>query len=749
MSRSICKKSHPKGIKGTSGCLSIQKSGKQNQIPISQIKRRNFLKITSVSAAGFSLLPLIKPRALHSALKKGAKPNLLFIMTDQQRFDAMGRMQSELPWYKGKTRLRTPNLDRLSKEGAYFRRAYTQCAVCAPVRTVLRTGCTVERTGAQSNSMVKKNIYSRMSIFKDKIEKLETFEHILVEELGYTAEYYGKWHLPIRFQYTRDGSRPLYQYNSYDWNKGKPGFEEKYEYKKSLQAFKNKFSRRCTGKQQINTYSDYPYEPVSIDARYGMPPGTPLKSKAKGGIFDRKRTSQGNLVGRDSLTEKFTPSYFEAAASLKALDRLAVKGSPFVLTCSFHNPHAPFVATGKYFDYYWKLRKNIYVPESITDTTNNSDYVKPVRKRKFRNAEDPQNIQELSVCYYALCEEIDHYVGKMLKKLDEYGIADNTMIIFLSDHGEMLGSHGLVAKSKFLEESAHVPLLIKFPNKIKSGTIINTPVATLDIFATILDYMGANKFDKGDGKSLRRFMEKSSYNAEYDEEVVVTEWDFRTPLKNKKKLERSFGGETNFGVVKGQWKLMMTKNAASKRLDMMYNLEDDPFEMNNLIGKKGRSADKKTICKAEYLRALLLEWMERMDGEEKNFSDPKYNNGKGDGDIAEIRKRTKWKKLPAWVSHTSLKIGQAVKLPGKGAFIRNEYLYIGRSLPGELSVKKITIHGPDAAKISLSEFKQGRIPAGENRRIKLTFKSNAPLSAPLQAELRIEHSEGRALIKIV
>jgi len=133
-----------------------------------------------------------------------ASPNLLFIMTDQQRFDALNHVQNELADYHGKTKIKTPNLDILAARGAYFKNAYTASPVCAPARTALRTGRTIERNGVQSNGLAKAAAYRKMPQFLKKIQALETYEQILLEERGYRAETYGKWHIPTSLYYERN-----------------------------------------------------------------------------------------------------------------------------------------------------------------------------------------------------------------------------------------------------------------------------------------------------------------------------------------------------------------------------------------------------------------------------------------------------------------------------------------------------------------------------------------------------------------
>ena len=110
--------------------------------------------------------------------QEGSKKNLLFIVTDQQRYDALG--------YAGNTVIKTPNLDRLARQGVYFRNAYTPCAVCGPARSSMLTGSRVESTGVNSNDQTY--YYDGKDVMN-----MPTFDEILADN-GYHCEYYGKWH---------------------------------------------------------------------------------------------------------------------------------------------------------------------------------------------------------------------------------------------------------------------------------------------------------------------------------------------------------------------------------------------------------------------------------------------------------------------------------------------------------------------------------------------------------------------------
>ena len=136
----------------------------------------------------------------------------------------------------------------------------------------------------------------------------------------------------------------------------------------------------------------------------------------------------------------------------------------------------------------------------------------------------------------------------------------------------MLGAHGKREKGNFYEESSCVPLFMTYDGVIEPNTTVDTMVGHLDVFATILDYLGQVKHDNSDGSSLRPSIEQTSYNEHYDEDVVVSEWDFRQQLVDGK-LSSRIDERPALMIRKGDWKLMTHRLANSEKLDMMYNLK--------------------------------------------------------------------------------------------------------------------------------------------------------------------------------
>ena len=261
------------------------------------------------------------------------------------------------------------------------------------------------------------------------------------------------------------------------------------------------------------------------------------------------------------------------------------------MTTAVRSEIAPMISSAPYYGMY--PAKDMKVPESINDDMQNSPYKNANGREKLTQFADKEKIKYMISNYYGLISELDYWVGKILDKLDETGLTDDTLIIFTSDHGEMLGAHGMREKNVFYEESSHVPLLMRLPNEIKANTKVDRYVSNVDLFATIMDYLQIGTY-KSDGESLRDLIEhKETNHGNY----VVTEWNYRGPTS------------PNYMIVKDGWKLMVPYTENSKVLNAMYNLNEDPYEMTNLLG--GNPDGNKYQQKAEELRKNLLEWLHK------------------------------------------------------------------------------------------------------------------------------------------
>lgn len=491
----------------------------------------------------------------HIQAQQPEKKNLLFIITDQQRYDALG--------YAGNTVIKTPNLDRLAEQGAWFRNAYTQCAVCGPARSSMLTGFSVEGTGVVSNNE---------TYYYDESEVMTTptFDEILAQN-GYRCEYYGKWHaLSARAEVYENPVQIAGNGASVFGPGGQSHIWRDY--------LATAGSVPAPGEGEfVDGMSKWPYIVNPLDRFYGYT----WQELQNQNLTHSQPDQHGELL----LNQEHTMTAFQGRQALEAIERL--KDSTFSITCSFHFPHSPMLAPEPWYGMY--PVDEMVAPVSIDDDMQNSPYVNSNGRKNRTEYADPDKIKYMISEYYGLVSEIDHWIGQILDKLDALGIADNTMVIFVSDHGEMLGAHGMREKNVFYEESAHIPLLIKNPGGIQPATKVDGYVSLIDLYPTILDYLDVSG-PASQGTSLRGLIEGT--DTEHGQ-YVVTEWDRPN--------------NPNYMVVKDGWKLIIPYTIKSDVINAMYDMNTDPHEMTNLLGS---NPDREQyLDKAEELRACLLEWL--------------------------------------------------------------------------------------------------------------------------------------------
>jgi arylsulfatase A-like enzyme len=506
----------------------------------------------------FFLLLLVLPAC---AEQTDTRTNLLVIMTDQQRFDALSAA--------GNSVLETPNIDRIANEGVLFENAYTPVPVCAPARTSILSGQSIDNTGIDRNTPVYTPEAYRGGASFD----------MLLSEAGYKTGYYGKWHSPqelaARYDNTDDYPVTATSGNA-GLGIGMSEFYRNYLDAAGVPGFRSADRYDLPEGQLVDTYSRRPYELNPMDKRFGL-------SMEEVGAMEK--ISQGDIHGTLQIDTAHSITAMEARGVLDAIDRFA--DEPFSLTVSFHYPHPPYTPAEPYASLY--PPDEMPLPESISDDREQSPYKEANRNYESPRYSDPEKVRHFIATYYGLVKEIDDWVGKILDKLDEHGLAESTLVVFVSDHGEMLGSHGMTSKNIFYEESVRVPFLMRLPGAIAAGTRVDDPVSTRDIFPTVLDYLGQPPREGIDSESLRGVIDGTE-----ERDFAIAEWraDSKVPT---------------YMVRSGEWKLLISKLPDAKSIDALYNLEADPHEMHNLLFE---GMPESHALVAADLKSKLISWLE-------------------------------------------------------------------------------------------------------------------------------------------
>jgi len=481
-----------------------------------QRSRREILKLAGVGALGASLDPGALLRAFDGEGPDDERPNILFIMTDQQRWDTLSCV--------GNSVISTPHLDRLAKSGALFSEMTCTSPVCGPSRAAVLSGRIFRGHGC--NGSVKQFAENKDGL-KDKIE---TFDETL-HAAGYRTEYIGKWH-------TGPGHQEVYESGL------KTHFLKHYEAEMRAKYPLSQADRQLP----VDGYTGMPYHPY------------PLKGMmAKGDMRHRGRENQPKIhhdpeAGWSDIAEEDSLTAWLSKRSIEFLKQKHDR--PFALTCSILHPHAPLITNGRYTDMFDPAE--MPMPENVFDDESRGQFGVPsVVPAK------PAGLGRFIAQYMALIVEIDDWVGRLLDTLEEQGLRENTIVIFTSDHGEMMGSHGQVGKSRSFEEAIRIPMLLSLPGRIAPGLVRNQPVSGIDIAPTLLDYCGVpTKEGRFDGVSMRSAIEEQSFPREL------------APLE----LNRM--GMRMRGIRSSAWKFSISERYGQR----LYNLEEDPLEKLNLIG---------------------------------------------------------------------------------------------------------------------------------------------------------------------
>jgi len=286
-------------------------------------------------------------------------------------------------------------------------------------------------------------------------------------------------------------------------------------------------------------------------------------------------------------------AYFDgriAAKAVTALQDIKKKGEPFFLAVGFWKPHSPFNAPKKYWDLY--DREKITWPDPAewpkgTDRIawHNSREILSDKQRELT----PEVVREIRHGYLAAISYMDAQVGKVVDELDRLGLADNTVIVFWSDHGYHLGEHTLWAKTSNFDLDAHVPLIIATPKMKTAGTKTDAVAELLDLYPTLTDLCGLPKVRALEGVSLGPVLKNPKASVQ---EVAITQH----PRPAYYKGQPEYMG---YSACNGRWRYTEWRSWKDGKVMAreLYDHEADPKETTNLADSPKHKADVDTMAK--------------------------------------------------------------------------------------------------------------------------------------------------------
>lgn len=270
--------------------------------------------------------------------------------------------------------------------------------------------------------------------------------------------------------------------------------------------------------------------------------------------------------------------------ALQYLDEWASgsRSQPFALCVSFMLPHFPLKVPEEYF--------RMYYPDNVDMPVLPPGHVEgqhPIyqRLREYFSLEDhtDDEIRRGRAAYYGMITYIDEHVGRLVDQLHERGLAEDTLVVYTSDHGEMMGDHALWWKSNFYEQSVRVPLIFSWPGQIEPGQFSEV-VSLLDVVPTVLDLVGADRPDNLDGDSFARALLGQPLQWK---DIAISDYHAHAVMTSMRMVRT------------GRWKFTYIHGEAPE----LYDLEADPGEFTNLAGDAAYAP-----VVAELTRRALAGW---------------------------------------------------------------------------------------------------------------------------------------------
>ena len=445
------------------------------------------------------------------------QPNILVFMVDQMIPMFSGPYGSEVAI--------TPNLDKLAAEGVVFENAYSTCPVCVPARYSLLTGMYLATHQAYDNGAMLRS-------------DIPTHNHYL-NLAGYETCLSGKGHFV--------GPDQLHG-----------------------------FTRRLLTNVYPTEMKFMPQRNMEIDPKHLHP--MPIAIDYIG--ENAGPTQEDMMLDYDEkavfhairyLSEKRTEPGYSAQEPPPPLGK-----TPFFLQVSLNNPHEPFFT----YQEFWDMYEGVDIPipeypegfeENFTDMDIQLNGLHGAGRVDLR---DPESLMQVYRAYYATITYVDHKLGEVLYELERFGLKDNTIVIFLSDHGDMLGHRGMVQKRLFYEYSARIPMIVHFPKNFplgKNGIRCSDPVSIVDVAPTVLELAGIRDYLPMDGRSLL-----PQLNGESDPDRYVFCENYSEGVS-----------DVCIAVRKGDYKYTyIYRGEDLDPQEQLFNVTDDPDEWNNLSGTK-------------------------------------------------------------------------------------------------------------------------------------------------------------------
>ena len=512
------------------------------------------------------------------------RPNFILFMTDQQRWDHLGCYGNQV--------LKTPNIDGIAERGVTFDKFYVASGVCMPNRATLMTGRMPSVHGVRFNGV---------PLHRDSVTFVD-----LLRASGYATALVGKGHLQnfTGLKAARDPS-----------DAGGTEAPEALREARRHSISGPEYEREKQPSDERRGYLDLPkpyygFEHVDLCTLHGDRVRGDYDLWLREHLDDAEahRGKDNALPTPDysapqawhtAIPTELYPSSYVADKTEEYLRKHVARDdeSPFFLQCSFPDPHHPYTPPGDYFRLYdpedMKVPASFHNPAPQPTTAYIHDQkldgtLPHLRIMPF--APDERQAREIIALTYGMISLVDDCVGRVLRTLDELGIADDTVLLFTSDHGDFMGDHGIMLKGPLhYQGMVRVPFIWADPARAEKGERCDSLSGTVDIAQTVLGRAGLVPFNGMQGQDLQAAMDSPVGSGR---KGMLIEQDAQRPNFH-------FDGPIRARTyVTERWRL---SRYAGSTFAELYDLENDPHEMHNLWNEPDFQG-----VKAELLDLMLM-----------------------------------------------------------------------------------------------------------------------------------------------
>ena len=408
----------------------------------------------------------------------------------------------------GSKLIQTPNIDRIANEGMRFTNSFTTNALCAPSRATLLTG-----KYDHLNGMISNPADTTDGVTSPTFDASQTTFPKIMKAHGYQTGMVGKWHLPA--------------------NPGRTGFD----------------------------YFVY-------------------KNGAGGPYYNPNGYFRNPRLGSDVIEEKSYPGYITDNVTDLAIEGIKQFTEPFLMMVQFFNDHRPWNPPHSFEHLY----ENTHIPEPSTFWDDYSMRAAPAKEARMRIADMPDfnppqdlterqrqqwNYQKFMSHFLETLRSQDDNVGRLLDYLDKSGLAENTIVVYTTDHGFFLGDHGWFDKRFMYEQAIRVPWMVRYPGQVRAGSVSADWVVNIDNAPTVLDLAGLPIPQEMQGRSLVPSL-KGNTPQDWQTSMYYHYYEF---APNHWVLP-------HYGIRTKRYKLISYYTVNEWEL---FDLEKDPDEMENLF----------------------------------------------------------------------------------------------------------------------------------------------------------------------